>query len=263
MPAGPVRITWNGIASLWLFSQAAARFGRQMHGGKRSGAKQLNIVDHPELQLASDSLVLATRFLTSDVPQEAAQRKRWPEWAPKIDPSARPRTDGNAGNSFFLGTLTWIFMHELAHIHLKHDTRQVAESMSDAQCESEADRQATLWIKEDFRADVGRAPGTKPSDRDLGLEVRATYVGLGLIWVALFEANIRRGAITHPPPTQRVFDCFEILGLPDDSMAAEVISDVICAWIDPEGRLGRETVFATPIDSLNAALVILHRQIDN
>ena len=232
-----------------------------MHEGKRSGAKQLDIVDYPELQVALDSLVLATRLLTKDVPEEAAQRKIWPEWAPNIEPFAASGTDGNAGNSFFLGALTWIFMHELAHIHLKHETRQVAESMSDMQCESEADRQATLWIKEDFCADVGRAPGTKPSDRDLGLEVRATYMGLGLIWVALFEANIRGGPITHPPPTQRVFDCFEILGLPVDSMAAEVISDFICAWIDPEGTLNRETVFATPIDSLNASLVVLHRQI--
>jgi hypothetical protein len=75
-PAGPVRITWNGIASLWAFCQGAARVSRRMFNSKREGKERLTVDDDPELRRGIDSLELARRFCTQDIPAAAPHTHR-------------------------------------------------------------------------------------------------------------------------------------------------------------------------------------------
>ena len=104
-PDGPVRITWNGIASLWSFCQGAARVSRRMFEGKREGKELLATDDDPELCRGLDSLELARRFCTQDIPAAAATIEQWPDWAPPLDPSPASGSDEETGNRFFYGAL--------------------------------------------------------------------------------------------------------------------------------------------------------------
>lgn len=260
-PAGPVRITWNGIASLWVFCQAAARLGRRMFDGKRLGKQSLAIDEDPELERGLDSLELARRFCTQDVPAQIAATKHWPDWAPPIDPSPAAGSDAEIGNRFFFGALGWIFRHELAHLERRHAERQRDDGWSDLNCETDADRAATIWLKGGRQADRTRQPGAHPSVEEVQLEGRAISVGLGLIWVALFETDRGRAVDTHPPVADRIFACVEELEVREDSAAAEILSDIIQAWIAPEDNWTPEGGYPTADDAFVDAIIRLHRHL--
>ncbi|UZO94923.1 phage exclusion protein Lit family protein [Roseomonas mucosa] len=258
-PEGPVRITWNGIASLWVFCQGAARLSRRMFDGKRHGLQQLSVDDDLELRRGLDCLEMSRRFCTQDVPAHAATLAHWPSWAPAIDVSPPSGSDADTGNRLFAGSLAWIFRHELAHISLGHAKRETEDGLSTQACETEADFEATQRLKGDLRSDPDRIAGAHPENAELQLEQRALANGLGLIWVALFEVGRHQRNTDHPPVAERIFACFEALGLREDSAATEVISDVIQAWIGPEENWAPPGGHPTARDSLDEAVMRLHR----
>jgi hypothetical protein len=100
-PNGPVRITWNGVASLWAFAQGAVRLVHRMYDGRRAGLKKLELDEFPELKVALKSLELSRRFINSDIPKESANMNIWPSWAPPIEPHAAEGTDDKTGYNFF------------------------------------------------------------------------------------------------------------------------------------------------------------------
>jgi len=152
------------------------------------------------------------------------------DWAPK--PKLAPTTaDSQIGNAFFFGALSWIIRHEIAHVTLQHVV--VVDSI---QAENDADRQATEWLRGEREADPNRVPTAHPGKMELELEQRAIVAGIGLIWVAMFETAVGIPGKTHPPSAERLFRCFEILNLREDSAAAEILADVLKAWIDPTGN---------------------------
>lgn len=159
-PRGPVRVTWNGIASLWALAQGAARLSRRMYGGRRENAQQLAIDGDPELERGLHSLELARRLCTASL-------DHWPTWAPQISVSPALDTDDDVGNRFFLGALSWMFRHELAHVACDHAARQVPEGLTTRECEGEADVQATRWFRGSFQADPNRLTGDLPGASEL------------------------------------------------------------------------------------------------
>jgi hypothetical protein len=258
-PAGPVRVTWNGIASVWALSQGAARLGRRINDGKRNKISSLNVNADPEIQRGLDSLELARRFRSDDISKELAGVEHWPSWAPPILAEAAAGSDDAAGLKLFFGALDWMFRHEVAHAALKHSERAKSEGLSYRDAEVEADTQAAEWLKGSLAADTQRELGARPGDEELRLEWRAVSIGIGVIWIALFESGLATRSTEYPPVAERLQSCLEVLGLRQDSIAAEILSDIVHVWISPEEQWAPPEGFATGEDALNEACFRLHR----
>jgi hypothetical protein len=97
---------------------------------------------------------------------------------------------------------------------------------------------------------------------ELELEQRAIVAGIGLIWVAMFETAVGISGKTHPPSAERLFRCFEILNLREDSTAAEILADVLKAWIDPTGNWATGEGHTDTKAALDTALGRLYEIID-
>jgi hypothetical protein len=104
----------------------------------------------------------------------------------------------------------------------------------------------------DFKADEDREPLTELGHDEIQLEARAVAIGFALVWVAMFEAEIGLLSDEHPPVAERLFGCLNRLGLRDDSFAMEVLSDLLKAWLNPEGTGG------TPPSSPHVTLSTQH-----
>jgi hypothetical protein len=148
--------------------------------------------------------------------------------------------------------------HEIAHVTLRH--LFVADLI---RAEIDADRQATEWLRGDRRADANREPGARPNATEIELEQRAIIIGIALVWVAMYETRAGRSSLTHPPPAERFFRCFETLNLREDSAAAEILHDVLQAWIDPTAKWGPETGYPNAQAALDTALSHLYERLNS
>ncbi len=251
-PTGPVRITWAGIGSLWACSQGAARLARRMFEGKRHRRDRLVVADDPELEVGLYLFELSRRLCKTDFPPQSPDAPKWVNWAPK--PKLSPTSeDSKIGNIFFFGALGWIMRHEIAHVTLQHSV--AIDSIS---AENDADRQATEWLRGSRRADPARKLSAQPEKPELELEVCAIGLGIGLVWVAMFESVIGGSVLTHPPSAERIFRCISLLGLREDSMAAEVLADTLQAWLEPTAQWAPNG-YSDAATALNDALSRLYR----
>jgi hypothetical protein len=257
LPAGPVHVTWAATGSLWAAAQGAARLARRMSEGKRAGKERLQIEAGSVEELGLLLVDLALKLITVDAPATAdGSTVRWPATLPDPEPSPPAGTDAALGNALFRRAFEWIMRHELAHVTLKHLDRERQEGKPSSTYEAEADHQATDWSRRDRNPDAARGLGTKPSQDELQLELLATAAGFGLIWVAMIESEIGITSKEHPPIAERLFSTMNRFNLRDDSFAFEVISDVLKAWLDPEGSWSTEP-FPTSRDALEVSLVKL------
>lgn len=259
LPSGPVRITWSGIASLWVLCQSFARISRRMFESKRAGKTFLEIGGDVELERGVMGLELARRLLLQDVPPELAVPDKWPTWAPEIEPSSQSGPDNDTGNRFFGGALDFIFRHELAHVFLGHPLPSPTPSPNEQKYENEADEQAVIWLRGEGERDVQRLIGQTLSEAELKIEWNTIAVGVGLIWVASFEAEVISTASTHPPVSERLQNCVEKLGIREDSAAGEILADILQCWLDPEGSWAPEGGYRNAQEALFEALFRLHR----
>jgi hypothetical protein len=215
----------RGIASLWAISHAVARLSPAMFSARRNGADRLDLPEgSPE--------ALGHAFIGYAKDLCVPQQWRWNTYFPKPDRNT-PSDTAKSGDRFFFRSLEWILRHELAHIALNHQDRAWNPEQSRAE-ERDADLHAIRALRGDLRADAGRAWGTKPSEDELRLERRAIAAGMGLIWVGLYEQTGKQSSDIYPPISDRIFRCLNEFGLAADSMASEILSDFIKAWVDPQ-----------------------------
>lgn len=225
-----VRITWNGLASLWAFGQGAARIARPMFEAQRAADMTK---PPPELPIEGE-LATGVYLLELSIRLARSRFDHWVEWAPTPDALAATIADAE-GNQLFLAALGWIVRHELAHHTLKHHAcRSVLPADNKAQ-EFEADDRATNWMKGDLAADPAREFGVRPSPDELDLERRALAIFVGLIWVAQFELGPHGESATHPDATSRLHAVGDHLALSQDSFAFEILSYLVKVLIDPDG----------------------------
>ncbi len=216
---------WRGIASLWAISHAVARLSPAMFSARRNGVDRLDLPDGSPEALGHALIGYAKELC---VPQQW----RWNTYFPKPDRNTASDT-AKSGDRFFFRSLEWILRHELGHIALNHHDRAWSPEQSRAE-EREADLHAARALRGDLAADFGRAWGAKPSEKELRLERRAIATGIGLIWVRLYEETGKQSSDMYPPISDRIFRCLEEFGLAKDSMASEILSDLIKAWLDPQ-----------------------------
>src|ERR1700730_2869996 len=248
-----VQITWNGIASLWACGQGLGRLARRMFEAQRAGAARLYLDKDPELAKGLYFYELSRRLAKN-------RFDRWVDWLPF--PDATPsQKDDQLSNKIYCNARCWIIRHELSHVELQHHARIDAESMTRYEAEIEADKQASKWIKDEFKADHSRPATQKPSTDELELEWRALAAGVWLLWVGLFEEAFHAPSPGYPAIAERVFCSFGIFDLAEDSFASEIFSYSVKAWIDPQGDWGVPANLneATAKAAFTAAVIRLHR----
>jgi hypothetical protein len=212
-----VRITWNGIASLWACAHAIGRISRRMFEAQRKLDAQKHDV---RLFLASDSELEKGLFIF-ELSLRVAKNKwlKWVDWVPT--PTPTPKSDDDKiGNTLFLGALGWIMRHELAHHVLKHHETNSPLPASNINQELQADAQASDWIKKHYKPDEDRVLGAQPSEGELQLEKRALATFVGLVWLIQFECVPHGVSATHPKGSERLKALFDRFGLANDSLAA-------------------------------------------
>ena len=224
-----VRITWNGIATLWACCQAFARIAMAMDEGVRQGRERIDAL--PNSVKIGLGLLTASMWLnTKDLPSDG--KAHWFDGVPP--PSAQPNDQHSCnGNQLFFGALAWILRHEIAHITLGHVSTVANYSIVQ---EKEADDQAADWLRGDRNADGLRPVGAAPVGEELELERRALAIVLGTVWIASFEIRAREPSTMHPPIADRIFNTLDRMGLREDSAALMTAANCIQALIDPQGQ---------------------------
>jgi hypothetical protein len=120
--------------------------------------------------------------------------------------------------------------------------------------ERAADSHATEGIRGDLARDTDRPTGQVPSETEIELERRAIAVGLGIIWVAIYEETGGKPSNKYPPVADRLSRCLDQFGRTPDGIAAELLSDFIKSWVDPMGVWSaREPTEATAQSALEDA----------
>jgi hypothetical protein len=118
-------------------------------------------------------------------------------------------------------------------------------------------------FKGSFQPDQERVLGGRPAKDELSLEWRGVSIGVGIVWIALFEAGLAVKNDKYPPVAERLVKCLEVLGLREDSGAAEILSHSIKAWIGPEESWAPPGGHPTAQDALNEAAFRLHRHLNS
>jgi len=254
LPRGPVKITWAAVGALWAASQACSRLAREMFNAKRRNEERVTPTPGSHTDIGLLFMNLAQQLMTLNDPPGASV-VRWHD-LPNPEAEPEPGSDAALGNQWFARALAWILRHELAHVVGRHLERQKEEGKDSTIYETEADDQATAWLVGEFKADPGRELMSRPEADEIQLEARAVAIGFALIFVAMFEAEIGLVDDEHPPVAERLFGCLDRLGLREDSFAMEVLSDLLKAWLDPQGDWGRAP---SSRDALAGALVKLPR----
>lgn len=250
VPDGPISITWDGLASLWFCCFGCTRVGQRLFEERRRDVERLQIDEPLRHGLAAFAISQGlTRMPLGN----------WSDKLPLPDAAPTPSSENESVTKVFLGALGWILRHELAHIVLKHQETDTADRMKED--EFAADAQASRWMCGDRKKDEGREAGARPSQTELELEGLALAMGIGLMWVALFEEHHARKSTDHPEIAERFNRCARIFDLAKDSGAAEILSDTFKTWLDPEGAwiTSRDPEVATAEAAMDEALFRLQR----
>ena len=91
-------------------------------------------------------------------------------------------------------------------------------------------------MKGGHAAEPARQFGVRPSSAEMELERCALAMLVGMIWVAQFELGPHAKSATHSDPVTRMNAMVERLALARDSFAAEILSYLVKALIDPDGH---------------------------
>jgi hypothetical protein len=220
-----VKAEWRGVASLWAMSQAVGRLAPIMFEARRSGLIRVEIQDGSPQELGLNFIGYAKQLC-------ARQEWRWNTYFPKPDRTANS-DEKRYGEECFRKSLEWILRHEVAHIALGHQDSPWSADESRSQ-EREADLYATRGQKGDHLSDAARPSGAHPDERELALERNAVALGIGLVWVALYENVGGPPSEMYPPVADRLYRSLAEFGLQEDSAASEILSDFIKAWVDPQ-----------------------------
>lgn len=205
--------TYAGLASLWCLSfvgfhltDIASRQQRSADGS----APHFDIGASCALLRLGEYLAYARSLFRGDY--------EWPDplQLPSID--APPGSDAGKVNNVFFGALAWVILHEIGHVHLKHEMLIPASQL--VKQEFAADDFATRWILE------GAGQG-------LQREFRVLVICVALAWLFLNEETIGKGT-DHPPAIVRFQDAAANFGLGDRSAALENAAYLFKAIFDPE-----------------------------
>jgi hypothetical protein len=199
-PTKTITVTYSGLAMVWciaytsvsLYDVVVTLYRHDPSGGLRDIREAFAKL--------SRHLAYANRLRTEDADWPADLL--WPEIGITADPWDRI-------NNVFFGAVSWLLLHEIAHVALNHE-EVVPQEMRIRQ-EIQADEFATKWIFDKVSTEIER-------------EFRILVVGVALAWLLLFQS---RGDVLHPPAPKRLRDVFLCVTADSNSIALEVVSHIL------------------------------------
>lgn len=211
--------TFSAMLSLWGVACAALLLSSEAAKAVRTGCYELTASPNSptatamRLIKASQAVLLEPRFAwPKDLP------------APEIDPAEG--THGWSVNNLFLAATGWVLLHEIAHVHLKHEGTTINDIVH--RQEEQADEWATKMT-------LGAA--TEPDK-----EFRVFCIATACVWLGVWDV-VAPTAQSHPHPSRRLLAASSQFAASDLSPGLELSTYLVKALFEPSTTLpARETV---------------------
>jgi hypothetical protein len=233
-PTREITISFPALLSLWATAHASLLLSHEAAQAMRRGERELD--SH-----SNSAVALAYRLIEAAQALIRNESSAWPSDLPLPNAAAPGETHDGAVNNLFLGAVSWITLHEVAHIHLNH-LKTATDAVRRDQ-EHEADLWATGWILQKV-----------PDEEERAYRIFATATALA--WIGLLD-DVRRGSTTHPHASERFGQCFAAFGAQPESAGLELASYLVKALFNPDIELPDTE---TPEDSLINALIMYSKR---
>jgi hypothetical protein len=194
-----IEVSCSGLAMLWCVAAYGALTFDLVRGAKDLPGGLIDV--GPLFRGAEWMLALAEQLRTVDM--------NWPadRYRPNVDDLEEPF---QTITRLFYGAVSWILLHEIAHVYYRHRTDLVPAEM--VRQERDADQFATRWL-----FDYPPSPENR--------EFRILSVGIAVAWLLLFEPV--GGDPNHPPIVSRLVDISECMNPDRQSVALEVFAHLL------------------------------------
>lgn len=208
-----IYLSYAGLASLWCLAYAAYHVmdiaSRQQREPQVVGQMGINIASECAALGIADYVEYAESLFRAD--------DDWPDRLSKPPPAPDFSSAEGRVNNVFFGALSWIILHEIAHIHHR-DEKLIPSDLAVLQ-EYRADDFATKWVLDDAGEGLKR-------------EFRVLMICVALTWLFLNEKVLGKGT-DHPSAILRFREAANHFQMGDRSAALENAAYVLKALLDP------------------------------
>ena len=211
-----IYVSSAGLASLWCLAFTAYCVMDLVSRAARDPElkeKQIDFGPHWAQLHLSAYLDYARRLMRADEP--------WPQGITQPVAGAAQDTFEGRVNNLFFGSLSWMLLHEIAHIHHR-DSRLIPASMKVGQ-EYRADAFATMWVFE-------------KAGHGLQREFRVVVVSVALAWLFLHEEAKGQG-YDHPAAILRFREAVAKFEMGERSVGLESVAYMLKALFDPKTEM--------------------------
>lgn len=208
-----IYLTAAGQASLWCLAYAA--FHVIDVASRRQRVADYNEQDHLDIGQywsdlgLGDYVAFSRSLFHADRP--------WPSNLETPSKSPSEYSQEWRINNIYLGALSWILLHEVAHVH--HGDQKLVPNCLRIKQEFLADSFATDWILSDAGQGIER-------------EFRILMIVVALTWLFLFESELGQGK-THPAAILRFREAAGRFRVGSRSAGLEYASYLLKAILDP------------------------------
>lgn len=197
-PDKAIYLSYAGLASLWCIAYAAFHVAdvasRLNRAPKAAGQTEINIAQACASRKIPENIAYAKALFLAD--------QDWPDNLTPPHPSPDFDTLEGRVNNVFYGALSWILLHEIAHVHHGDGKLLLADLL--VRQEYRADDFATRWVLEDAGAGLYR-------------EFRVLMIVVALTWLFLHEQTVGVGT-DHPPAILRFREASALFQTGDRSL---------------------------------------------
>ena len=208
-----IYLSYAGLASFWCLAHSAFKV---MDVASRT-QREPRAPGHDAIDIGKALASLGTPAYVAYAETLFRSDKDWPANLSRPQPNALLDSPEGRINNVFFGALSWIVLHEIAHVY-HGDQKFIPADLQIAQ-EYRADDFATRWIL----ADAGEG---------LRREFRVLMIVVALCWLFLNERVLGRGT-DHPPAILRFREAAALFEMGNRSVGLENAAYVLKALLDP------------------------------
>ncbi|MDF2600616.1 MAG: hypothetical protein K0Q54_3439 [Methylobacterium brachiatum] len=204
-------VSFSALLSIWAVAHAAHTLSPAAAESMRQGNRIIDVVAGSPLATAFEMIEAAKELIRNE-------NSIWPPHLPVPIMETEEGTANARVNNLFLGAVSWIILHEIAHINLNHE--EITSSIIRNKQEHEADIWAVDWIMKQPRDEFQRG-------------FRIFSVSISLCWIGLID-EIRRGSTSHPHASERFGACIDSFNAQPLDYGVESASYLTKILFDPK-----------------------------